>query len=237
MNPTLKVSIRTETGKKLKGIRQKGFIPGIVYGHNISSTMLAVEEESFNKIFKNAGENTLIDLKIEGGDTRTVLIHDLAVDPVDNKSIHIDFYQVRLDEKVKTDVPLNFVGESAAVKEQSGTLLKILQSIEVESLPMDIPHDITIDISNLKTFEDKIRVKDIKLSDKIKVLTNLEETLAMVSPPRTKEEIEKLDEEVEGDVTKVEGVDKGDDDKEELVTENKDKPVENKKEDKTVPKN
>ena len=209
MNPTLKASARTETGKKLKTIREKGFVPGIVYGRDVSNVVIIIEEESFNKIFKTAGENTLIDLKIEGGDTHTVLIHDVMVDPVSSKPIHVDFYQVRLDEKVKTEIPLNFIGESIAVKEEKGTLLKTLQTVEVESLPADIPHDITVDISAIKTFDDHVRVKDLKFDNNVRVLTDSEETVAMVSPPRTTEEIEKLDEDVEEDVTEVEGVDKG----------------------------
>jgi large subunit ribosomal protein L25 len=209
MNPTLKVSARTETGKKLKTIREKGLVPGIVYGRGASNVVIIVEGESFDKIFKSAGENTLIDLKIEGGDTRTVLIHDVAVDPVSSKPIHVDFYQVRLDEKVKTEIPLNFIGESIAVKEEKGTLLKTLQTVEVESLPTDIPHDITVDISAIKTFDDHVTVKDLKFNDNVKVLTNPEETVAMVSPPRTTEEMEKLDEDVKEDIAEVEGVDKG----------------------------
>lgn len=189
-----------QPGRKNGQFRKQGFIPAILYGRKIKNLALLIKKQDFEKIYEEAGESTLIKLKI-GDDKdesskkdRAVLIHEVAKDPVNDKAIHIDFQQVKMDEVIVVEVSLVFVGQSAAVESENGVLIKSIQAIEVEALPQDLPHEIEVDISSLKTFDDSIYVKDLKLSDKVKVTANPDDVIASVIPPRTSAELEELEE-------------------------------------------
>jgi len=189
-----------QAGRKNGQFRKQGFIPAILYGRKIKNLALLIKKQDFEKIYEEAGESTLIKLKI-GDDKdesskkdRAVLIHEVARDPVNDRAIHVDFQQVKMDEATTVEVSLVFVGQSAAVESESGVLIKSIQAIEVEALPQDLPHEIKVDISSLKTFDDSIYVKDLKLSDKVKVTANPDDIIASVIPPRTSAELEELEE-------------------------------------------
>lgn len=188
----LKAESRTALGRKTNSLRRSGFIPAVLYGHAKKPTSVEVSTKDFDKIFKSAGETSLVSL-ILGGHKHNVFIHDMARDPLSGQIIHVDFFEVRMDEKIKSKVPFIFVGESSAVKADGGVLVRALQEVEIEALPQDLPKEISVDISSLKTFEDKIRVQDLSLGDKIKILTHLDETIALVAPPRSDKEIADLE--------------------------------------------
>lgn len=187
-------------------MRREGLVPGVVYGRGAESVNVSVSRVSLEQALKTAGENTMLELGINGAKTKNVLIHDLQRDPVKELLNHVDFLEVRLDQKIKADVPLEFTGEAAAVKELSGVLVRSIQHIEVEAFPQNLPHSIEIDISRLKTFEDRITVADVKVGPNIKILSKPEAIIASVVPPRSEEELEALKTEVVEDVSKVEGV-------------------------------
>ena len=117
-----------------------------------------------------------------------VLINDIQRHPLSGQIIHIDFYKVKMTEKLTTDIPLVFVGESKAVKELGGILVKTLDHVKVECLPQDLVHELTVDLSSINTFDDAIHVSDLSLPSGLKVLTHGEEAIARVQPPRTEEE-------------------------------------------------
>jgi len=190
---------REATGNKLKTLREKGFIPAIVYGAGQKNISIQVDYQEFKKVFEEAGESTIIKLKI-GNEAKNVLIHDIAKDPVNDKFIHIDFYQVRMDKAITAEVTLVFEGEAPAVKELEGTLIKSITEVGVEALPKDLPRELKVDISGLETFDDHIKIKDLKLPEGVKVLADSEETIASVAAPRTKEELEELEEKPEEEV-------------------------------------
>lgn len=191
----LNAKIRQATGRHNEEIRKQGLIPAVLYGHKVENLLLAVGAADFDKIYKQAGESTLIKLKIEGKDKeRIVLIYNTATDPVSEKTIHIDFYQVKMDETLKTEVPLVFVGESPLVRNEGGVLVKSIQRLEIEALPQDLIHNIEVDISVLKAFDNSIRIKDLKIPERVKISANPEEMVAAVMPPRTQQEIEGLKE-------------------------------------------
>jgi large subunit ribosomal protein L25 len=189
----LKTKIRDITGKKVKQLRSQGLIPAVLYGHGIKPENLAVAKNDFKKIFAEAGTSSLITLEIEEKAPVKVLAHEPQVNPVSDEPIHIDFYKVRMDEKIKTEIPLEFVGESEAVKQLDGSLVTNRDNIEIECLPTDLVPSIEVDISALKTFEDQICVKDIKVPEKIEVLTDKDEVIAFVEPPRSEEELAELE--------------------------------------------
>lgn len=190
----LDAKIRQATGRQNKQLRKQDLIPAILYGHKVENLFLAINAADFDKIYKQAGESTLIKLKIEGNKERIVLIYDTATDPVSEKTIHIDFYQVKMDETLKTEVPLVFVGESPLIRNEGGVLVKSIQRLEIEALPQDLIHNIEVDTSALKAFDDSIRIKDLKIPERVKISANPEEMVAAVMPPRTQQEIEGLKE-------------------------------------------
>lgn len=197
---------REVVGKKVNKMRREGIIPAVLYGKEIKPASLSVDKKEFQKVYKEAGENALIDLKIDNEDLKKVLIADPQIDPVTSIPIHVDFHQVKLTEKVQADVPLSFMNEenSPAIKELEGTLIKDKDTIEVECFPQDIPHSIEVDVSRLKTFEDMIRVSDLSVPSNVKVLDEADEVVVTVMPPRSEEELQGLEEEVVEDVEKVE---------------------------------
>jgi len=199
----LKATKRETTGSAVEKLRIDGNIPAVVYGKGKENLNLTVNKTEFNKVFGKTGENTLIDLEIDGG-IKNVLAKEVQFHPVTDEPIHIDFYEVKMDEEIETEVPLKFVGESPAVKDLEGTLITNKTAVEVKCLPANIPHEIEIDISALATFEDSIHAKDIKLPAKVELLTDPEETIALVNPPRSEEELKELEAEVVENVEEVE---------------------------------
>jgi len=203
MELELKAQTRKESGRKLKTLREKGFIPAVVYGSGHKPVSIQVGYEEFRKVFERAGESTLVKLKVDEH-IKNVLIHDIAKDPVSDSFIHVDFYQVRMDKEIKAEVLLVFVGEAPAVKSMDGILVKNITEIEVEALPKDLPHEIKVDISVLDSFDKHIRVKDLILPSGVKLGAEPEEMVVSVIPPRTEEELKALEEKPEVKVEEVE---------------------------------
>lgn len=172
---------------KLKVLRKSGRIPAVLYGHKVKNQNLSVDAREFEKVLKKAGESTIVDLDANGK-KHPVLIHDVQYHFLTSEPIHVDFYQVSMTEKLKTKVSINFTGESPAVKTMGGVLVKVLNDIEVQCLAADLPHEILVDISSLVDFSSSIHLKDISISDKIQILTPLDEVIIKVQPPRTIEE-------------------------------------------------
>lgn len=202
----LKVETRDMAGEKVRPGRKAGKIPAVVYGRKLKNQNLWVNYADFLKVYAQAGESTIIELDIDRKNKSNALIHDVQADPISDKFSHIDFFQVRMDEKIETDIPLEFVGESEAVKANGGILVKSLDEIPVECLPADLPSKFEVDISKLKTFDDVIKISDLNISEKVKIQVDPETVVANVAPPRSEEEIAGLSEKVEEDVSKVEGV-------------------------------
>lgn len=193
----------TKKTENAKTTRNAGLIPAVVYGKGFDPVEVAVNEIEFNRLFKEAGSSNLVDLSIDDEKTK-VLIHDVQTNPVSDKIIHIDFYKVNLKEKIKTEIPLEIVGETDLVINQEGSLIMNKDAVEVECLPGDLVDHIDVDVSILTDFEQNIKVGDLRVSDAIEVLDDPEEVVVLVQPPRSEEELEALNEEVVEDVEAVE---------------------------------
>lgn len=189
-------------------IRKAGSVPAVLYGHGLSSTNIEVNAKAFNKAFAAAGYSSLVNLKLEDGKEHTVLIRDIQFHPLKSHATHADFFQVRMDEAIEAQVPLKLVGESSAVKDLSGVLVRSLDELTISALPQDLPHDIEVDISVLTDFEKVIRVGDITLPSGVTGKHEADEVVVSVQAPRSEQEIEQLSEEVKEDVEAVEGVKK-----------------------------
>lgn len=187
----LKAEPRKELGRKARTLRKKGFLPAVLYGEKIASQPLSVPVSDFMKVYQAAGESSLITLKVSEN-IYNVLIHDIASDPIKNDPIHADFYAVRMDKEIHADIPLVFAGESLAVKNEGGVLVKVVQEIEVSALPKDLPHEISVDISTLVSFADRITVRNLFVPQGVKIKAEPDEVIALVKSPRSDEELEEL---------------------------------------------
>ena len=183
---TLSASKRTVLGRKVKKLRQSGLLPANVYGKKISSQAVQVNRKDFETVFSKAGETTLVDLKLEKK-TIPVLIHNIAYDPIDTTPLHADFYQVDLKEKVTTKVPVVVTGESPAVRDKIGVVLTIVSEVEVEALPQDLLEKIEVDVSKLTQVDSSIKVGELSLSEKVKVLTEANLDVVKIAPLISKE--------------------------------------------------
>ena len=184
----LNADVRTVLGGKVKALRKSGYIPAILYGKDQESIPLQVPVKDFGNVLKEAGESTLVYLNV-GGQSYPTIIHDVARDTLTDIILHTDFYKVKLDEKIKTNVPVVFVGESPAVKDLGGIFVRNVNELEVEAFPQDLPHEITIDISALKNFGDQILVKDIDLGASVKIEADAETIVATAKEPISEEEL------------------------------------------------
>lgn len=185
---------RETVGKKVKGLREGGEVPAVVYGFGQKPQNVAVDEEILTDIYKKAGSSALVDLAIGENKPIAVIIQELQKHAVTGKPLHADFYAVRMDKEIHTEIPLEFMGEAPAVKDLDGILETPKDTVEVECLPKDLVAKIEVDISSLKTFDDSIHIRDIAVPPGIKILDDGEETVALVNPPRSEEELKELEE-------------------------------------------
>lgn len=206
---TLKAATR-EGGKALQVLRKQGRVPAVLYGHGVESKSLSLDQLEFSRVYKAAGENTIISLSVGEGKPVNVLIKETQLHPMTNRFVHADLFEVKMNEAIEADIPLEFVGEAPAVRESGGIFVRALEAVRVSALPADLPHTLPVDISSLKTFEDVIKIKDIQVPAKVTIKDDLETVVALVEAPRSEAELEQLDEKVEADVTKVETVEKKD---------------------------
>lgn len=184
---TLEVKKR-EKKQDLKEMRNSGALPAVFYGRDVESTPISVKAAEFKKVFKEAGESTIIVLKGEGAD-QNALVQDIDYDPVTDEVRHIDFYIVQKGQKVQVNVPLEFVGESPAVK-AGGSLIKVMHEIEVEAEPSNLPHVIEVDISKIVNLDSTISVADLPLPSGVVATADPEETVVSVSEAREVEDDE-----------------------------------------------
>lgn len=183
----LKAENREMTGRDSNNLRKEGFIPAELYGgHATGNVHLQLNAINFEKALRQAGESTIIDLELPDG-KKSVLIKDVQYHYLNGQAIHVDFFEVTMTEKLTATVQIEFVGESEAVRVLNGTLVQVLNEVEVECLPGDLPANFEVDISVLKTFDDTITVGDIKRSEKIEILVDNEEVIAKVQAPRDME--------------------------------------------------
>lgn len=184
----LKVQKREKFGKIVKDLREKGLVPAEVYGRGFENQHVVVTSKEFGRVFKEAGENTVIDLVL-GSEKWPSLIYDIQRDGISGDISHIDFYRVNMTEKIKARIPLEFIGEAPAVKDKIGTLNRVMNDIEVEALPADLPHKIEVDLGVLVDLDKNIYAKDLKVSPLVKIMLEPEAVVATVVPLQKEEEV------------------------------------------------
>lgn len=194
---------RTKLGRRAKTELKERRIPAVLYGAGVESRPISVGRSEFIKLYNTAGQSALIDVTVGSEAPVKALIKELQLHPITTYPIHIDFYQVRMDQEIEADIPLVFIGESSAVKNDGGTLIKSMDEVAVRCLPGDLPHEIEVDLSKLVTFEDAITIGSLVVAKGVEFIDDLEQTIATVARPMTEDELKALEEVQVGDVTAV----------------------------------
>jgi len=191
----IKAEIRTVLGRKVKHLRDAGLVPATIYGHKFESVSIQFNALELQKIYDKVGESGLIELLV-GSDKYNIIFRNPQYSPVESEIVHIDCYKVNLKEKISAFIPIVLIGESPALKD-GNTLVSITDEVEVEALPTDLPESIEIDISILTEVGQMITVEDIKLDEKVTMITLLDQAIVKVEEPRAEEVIEEVTEPVE----------------------------------------
>jgi large subunit ribosomal protein L25 len=181
----LKATKREVIGKQVKAMRREGKLPAVIYGRHLEPISIALEAHSASLALAKVSASSLVTIDVDGTEY-PALVRERQRDYIKGVLTHVDFLAVDMNEKLRTSVGLAFVGVSGAVKDYNGILVHNLERLEVECLPGDLPERINVDISLLKQIGDIIRVRDLAVSDKVRILADQEETIAVVTI--TKEE-------------------------------------------------
>ena len=185
---TLAAEHREVTGKKVAAIRRAGRLPAVVYGHGVESASVSIDTHEFEQLRRHTGPNALVDLSIDGDKAQPVLVHGVQVHPVNRRPLHVDLFLVRMTEELTVDVPLVATGESLAVTQNGGTLLHPIEHVRVKALPDHLPQSLEYSIDTLVDFDTAIHVRDLTVPSDVTLLTDVDEIIAKVQPPRVEEE-------------------------------------------------
>jgi large subunit ribosomal protein L25 len=176
-----------------------GQVPGVVYGQGQEPVLVQAEHKLLERVYHQAGHNQLVEFELAGDGAKNVLFHEVQIDPLSRQIRHFDLYTVKMDEKIKTEVPLHFISEAPAVHKLSAILVKNIESVEVEALPVKLPDKIEVDLSGLEEIGQSITVGQLKMDEGVSLLTDPETLVVKTDPPRSEEELAELEEEVAED--------------------------------------
>ena len=193
----LSLSRRTVTGKKVKRLRKRGILPVHMYGSGIESQALQAEAGELRRVLPRVGTNIPVSVAVDGSDDENIcFVREVQRHPVTEDLLHVDFIRVDITQTISAEVPITLIG-SAPATQQGGTLLQPLTSLLVEALPMNMPASVEADVSGLDDFEKSIVVSDITVADNVTVLTDSDEFVARVTPPRVETDTFDLEDEEE----------------------------------------
>ena len=197
---SIKLSPRAVTGKKVKRLRRDGIVPVHVYGRDLAPAALQVEAQVLRRILPQVGTNVPLSVEIDGQKGENIcFVREVQRHPVTEEPLHVDFMRVDVARTIRSGVPVVLLGTAPAVRDMGGTLLQPLQTILVESLPMNVPASIDVDVYDLDDFEKGIYVSDVSVDSSVTILTDPNELIARVSAPRIEAEIEEEEEVAEGE--------------------------------------
>lgn len=169
-------------------LRGAGILPAVFYGPKETSTPVTLSTVEFKKVWKKAGESSVVILKDAKGNEHEALIHDIDVHPITGEPRHADFYVIEKGKKITVAVPIIWTGVSPAVKDKGGILVKVRRDIAIEAAPRDLPHDVSVDISTLVELTDVILAKNLSIPKGVILKINPEDVIASIA--EAKEEVE-----------------------------------------------
>ncbi|HEU5326755.1 MAG: 50S ribosomal protein L25 [Thermomicrobiales bacterium] len=187
--PELNAQLRTITGKKVKKLRRVGLLPAVVYGPAMKGIeILELGEREFERIYAHAGSSTLLNLTIEGGATRPVLIHQVQHDATRRRMIHVDFFAIDMQAELTVAVPLALVGEAPGVTVHRGIATQLLSELQIRCLPNRIPAALEVDLSRLTEIGAQLTAGDITLPQGVALVTPADELIVKIDAPAIEEE-------------------------------------------------
>lgn len=186
--PVVSAAPREVIGKKVSTLRRQGILPAVVYGGATESKSIQLDARDFDVLMRTTSRNTLVDLKIGSSRATPVLLQGIHEHPVRRNPMHVDFLVVSMTEAITIDVPVNYMGDSSAADDLGGTVLHLRESVSISALATALPSAIDLDITPLDSFEAVLHVSDLIVPEGTTILTDPEEPLARVQPPRVEEE-------------------------------------------------
>ena len=182
----LKATKRDVAGKQVKAMRREGKLPAVIYGRHTEPVNIALDAHTASLALAKITSSSIVTLDVDGTEY-PALVREKQRDFIKNRLLHVDFLAVSLTEKLRTTVALNFIGVSGAVKDYNAVFVHNIEQFHVECLPTDLPERIEVDIAILARVGDAIRVHDVVVSDKIRVLDNPDTVVAVASAPKVEE--------------------------------------------------
>lgn len=185
----LSAATRDILGKKVRFLRRQGLTPANLYGHDVKSTALQVDTIQLKHTLAKAGKSSLVALKVDSAKRpKMVIIRDIQREPLTGGLLHVDLFQIKMEERIKIEVSLLFVGEAPAIRDRGGILVQNMNSVEVECLPANMPHNIEVDLSVLQEIDQAVHVKDLSVDEDVTILTDPEQSIIQIA--RSKVEVE-----------------------------------------------
>lgn len=209
MGLVLKATTRDKLGTgEAKRSRAKGFIPAVIYGPGVSPEHILLDRTEFERVEKEVGETSFVTLVISNGQIerkieKKVLIKEVERDSLRRVAAHVDFYQPKAGAKVRVKVPIAFIGTSALIETEGGVLVKSLQELEVTGIPEELPRELSLDISRIETFGERLLVKDIRMPEGVEAEEDPNVIVASILPVEKEEEAVALPSSAEGAVEQV----------------------------------
>ena len=176
----LKASPRQPLGKRSRRLIREGKLPAILYGHDTEPVPVTLDRLEFQKVFVKSGRTHLVDLVVDGSRTEKVLVREIQTHPRRLGPIHVDFYQVNLEQKIRVEVPVHLVGESAAVKRGDADVLQPIHALEVECLPTSIPEEFEVDLTPLAEIDSGLRVAELDVPKGVTILADPDELVVKI---------------------------------------------------------
>lgn len=195
--PKLSAKPRGAHGHEAKKLRREGLLPAVIYGNKRESQSIQLDAREFEQLRRHVGRNALLDLQLDGGRPQPVLLHGIQEHPVTRLPLHVDLLAVNMTEERTVDVPIVTAGSSEAVDRQGGVLLHLRDAVQVRALPDDLPPTVELDITPLDSFDVVLHAGDVALPTGVTLVTDAQEPVARVQPPRVEEVVEPTPEEVE----------------------------------------
>lgn len=175
----LEANRRTVLGKQNRRLRREGLLPAVIYGSEFGSFPIELDRRTASRLLARVSRSTLIELEVDK-QPHTVLVREIQRDPLRGRLVHVDFLKVRMDVRIRAEVPIELVGEAPAAKIAGGVLVTGVDAIEVEALPADLPDRVTVDLEALANIDDSITVADLFVGENVRILTDLTELVARV---------------------------------------------------------
>lgn len=180
----LEIQPREVMGKATKRLRKVGIIPANIFGHKEDSQAVQLDAAAFERLVRDHHATNILALRLPGASPQTALIRHVQREPRSGKVIHIDFFRVSLRERIHVKVPLHFVGEAPAVKNEGGVLLHLLDALEIECAASDIPEYFEVDVTPLNQIDDILHASDITIPTNFTLITEPNEGIAKVAATR-----------------------------------------------------